>query len=121
MGGNHLFERAHEAKSATVPRERLGLLAVCAPGAAHGRESSCLTGRVMLDLHRVSASEHPAKFIATLASTSQGAVLSVVETNDFRQLVHISLQLRAGTDQCAPPKGCWICPRPLWISQGAWL
>ena len=38
------------------------------------------------------------RFIATLVSTQAGGVLSVVETNNFRQLYHISLQLRAGND-----------------------
>jgi spindle assembly abnormal protein 6 len=44
-----------------------------------------------------AASPHP-RFVVTLASSQGGSVLSVVEANNFRQLVHISLQLRAGTD-----------------------
>eukprot|EP01052_Picozoa_sp_SAG31_P051489 SAG31_NODE_12243_length_956_cov_1.180863_1_plen_193_part_01 len=39
-----------------------------------------------------------ARFLATLVCAGGEGVFSVVETNNFRQLYHISLQLRAGND-----------------------
>ena len=45
-----------------------------------------------------AASQHDPRFISTLVSGTTGGTLSVVETNHFRQLYHISLQLRAGND-----------------------
>ena len=52
----------------------------------------------LLEKTRDEAALPQPKFIATLKSTDTGGTLCVVETNKFRQLVHISLQVRAGTD-----------------------
>ena len=38
------------------------------------------------------------RFVAGLALSASGGALSVMEVNNFRQLYHISLQLRAGND-----------------------
>lgn len=39
------------------------------------------------------------RFLADLSARGSSAVLRVVETNDFKQLVHIGLTLRAGSDE----------------------
>ena len=52
----------------------------------------------LLEHCREASKQESARFIATLVATNGGGMFSVVETNNFRQLYHISLQLRAGND-----------------------
>jgi spindle assembly abnormal protein 6 len=86
-----LLEHCHEAASQHDPR--------CVPApTTHRAAPGSPRFPARCSALSANAGHRLRRFIATLVSSAAGGVLSVVETNNFRQLYHISLQLRAGND-----------------------